>query len=118
MCSCDENARSLVGEGESICCWRCEHRGGGGECVANRLMQRVTACRGPARSGKWPESGCRCYAAAGCCVRPGPSRPEPAGSGPRRPVLAGGLHCSQTPAPAPPAGGECPARPPAAREGA
>lgn len=90
-------------------------------------MQRVTAYQGPARSGKWLECGC-CGAAAGCCG-PGcvlPGCPEPAGLGPRRPALAGGLRCSLGPAQILLGGGrwhlaaaaECPARLPAAPEGA
>lgn len=99
-------------------------------CAAS-LMRRMTVCRGPARSGKWPECDCCCHAAAAghCgpgCVPPGSDCPEPAGSGPRRTVLTGGPRCSPASAQVPDVGGrrgpavaaECPARPPAAQEGA
>ena len=72
------------------------------------LMQRVTVCQGPARSGTWPECGCRpaaaaaaAAAAAGCRgpgrVPPDSDCPEAAGSGPRSPALAEGPRCSLAP---------------------
>lgn len=78
-------------------------------CAAS-LMRKMMVCRGPAHSGKWPECDCCCRAAAAGrrgpgYVRPGSDCPEPAGSGPRRPVLTGGPRCSPASAQAPDAGG-------------